>query len=446
MTALPRGIRLTALALVLGALAGCDTVTGWFDSKEDPPLPGDRVSILALEPQIAPDAEIQDVSIVLPKPYANADWPKPGGAPDRAMHHLEAGEVLNTAWSTRIGDGSNDDQRIVSSPIVASGLIFAMDAGGVINALDAATGKLVWSLDPRPEEDEGGFGGGLAVSGGRLFAVTGYGDVLGLEPDTGKIVWRQPLAVPMRAAPVISAGRLFVVSYDNQTWALDGRDGAILWTHAGLAESARLLGAASPAVERDVVVVPYSSGELYALRVENGRVAWSDSLSAAQFGGEGLANLNTINGSPVIDRGVVYAISHGGRMAALDLSTGSRIWDQALSGTSTPWLAGDFLFVVTTDGEVVCLSRERGRVRWVQPLAGFEDPETRRRPIVWSGPILVSDRLVLVASNGEAVSLSPYDGHLLGQISLPAGVRVPPIAAGGAVYVLTENADLVALR
>ncbi len=446
MITVPRGLGLIVMGLAISVLAGCDTVGGWFDSKEDPPLEGDRVSILALEPQIAPDAEIQDVSVVLPKPYLNADWPQPGGGPDRAMHHLQAGDVLNRAWVVNIGDGSDDDQRVVSPPVVAGGLIFAMDAGGVISALDVDTGRLSWRFDTRPEEDDGGFGGGLAVSGGRLFAVTGYGDVFGLEPDTGKVVWRQPLAVPMRAAPVVSAGRLFVISYDNQTWALDGRDGAILWTHAGLAESARLLGAASPAVERDVVVVPYSSGEIYALRVENGRVAWSDSLSAAQFGGEGLANLNTINGSPVIDRGMVFAISHGGRMAALDLRTGNRVWDQALSGVNTPWLAGDFLFVITTDGEVVCLSRERGRVRWVQPLAGFEDPDNKKDPIVWSGPILVSDRLVLVASTGEAVSLSPYDGHLLGQISLPAGVRVPPIAAGGTVYVLTENADLVALR
>lgn len=441
-----RGLRLALLGLALGTLAGCDTIGGWFDSKDEPPLPGDRVSILALEPQIAPDPEVQDVSVVLPKPYLNADWPQPGGSPDRAMHHLEAAEVLNVAWITNIGEGSDDDQRIVSPPIVAGGRVFAIDAGGVISTLDAGTGKLIWRVDPRPEEDEGGFGGGLAYSGNRLFAVTGYGDVLGLDPETGEIVWKQPLAVPMRAAPVVSGGRLFVVSYDNQTWALDGRDGAILWTHAGLAETARLLGAASPAVGRDVVVVPYSSGELYALRVENGRVAWSDSLSAAQLGGEGLANLNTINGSPVIDRGAVFAISHGGRLAALDLRTGNRIWDQALSGTNTPWLAGDFLFVVTTEGEVVCLSRERGRVRWVQPLPAFEDPEARTGPIVWSGPILVSDRLVLVSSAGEAVSLSPYDGQLLGRVGLPAGARVPPIAAGGSLYVLTENADLVALR
>ncbi len=440
------GFGLALIGLAFLSLAGCEAVGDIFSKNEDPPLPGERVSILSAETQIAPDPEVQDVSVILPKPYANADWPQPGGSPNRVMHHLEAPENLQVAWSTNIGDGSDDDLRIVSSPIVAGGRVFAADAGGVISALDAGTGKVIWRFDPRPEEDEGGFGGGLAFSGNRLFAVTGYGDVFGLEPETGAVVWRQPLAVPIRAAPVISAGRLFVISYDNQTWALDGQDGTILWTHAGLAESARLFGAASPAVERDVVVVPYSSGELYALRADNGRVVWSESLSGTQLGGEGLASLNTINGSPVIDNGMVFAISHGGRFSALDLRTGNRVWEQPVSGTNTPWLAGDFLFVVTVEGEVVCVSHDRGRIRWVQALPGFEDPEERRKPIIWSGPILVSDRLVLVSSAGEAVSLSPYDGHILGRLDLPAGVRVSPIVAGGTVYMLTENADIVALH
>lgn len=441
-----QGVLAAALGLAIVGLAGCDTVSGWFDSKEKTPLPGDRVSILALEPQISPDPEIQDVSVVLPKPYANANWPQAGGAPDRAMHHLEAPEVLRTAWVSNIGEGSSEDTRIVSPPIVADGHVFAMDAGGVISALEVGSGKRVWRFDPRPEDDDGGFGGGLAYSGNRLFAVSGYGDVFGLDPATGKMAWKQPLAVPIRAAPVVSGGRVIVVSYDNQTWALDGRDGAVLWTHAGLAETARLLGAASPAVEHDVVVVPYSSGEIYALRIENGRVAWSEALTAAQVGIESLASLNTINGSPVIDRGLVFAISHGGRLAAFDLRSGNRVWEQALSGVNTPWVAGDFLFVVTADSDVVCLSRDKGRIRWVHSLPSFENPESHKGQITWSGPILVSDRLVLVASNGLAVSLSPYDGHVLGQIELPGGARVAPIAAGGSLYVLTENADVVALR
>lgn len=442
---LPGGRAALVAALLLIGLGACDFIDEIGES-DPPPLPGDRLSVLQLEPSIAPDPEIQDVSVRLPPPYPNADWPQLGGSADRAMHHLEAPPVLRPVWSVNIGAGSSDEARIVTPPVVAGGIVYAMDADGVISALNAGSGSLVWEFDPRPEDDDGGFGGGLAFSGNRLFAATGYGDVLALEPSSGEVVWRRALLVPMRAAPVVSGGRVFVISYDNQTWALDGRDGEVIWQHAGIVETARLLGAASAAVERDTVIVPYSSGEIYALRADNGRVVWSESLSAPQLGAEGLASLNTINGSPVIDRDVVYAVSHGGRLAALDIATGSRRWDQALSGQNTPWIAGDFMFVVAADGEVVCLSREKGRVRWVRALPNFEDPEDREGPISWSGPILLSDRLVLVSSNGIAVAISPYDGEVLGQSSLPDGVRVAPIAAGGTVYVLTEDADLVALR
>jgi outer membrane protein assembly factor BamB len=438
-----RGFGLGALALGLLALAGCSL----FDSSENEvPLPGQRLSVLALEPAITADPELQDITVALPTPIPNADWPQSGGIATHATQHLDVPGDLSLAWRTNIGTGSNDDARIVSSPIVAGGRVFAMDANGVISALDAGSGKLAWEFDPRPEDDEGGFGGGLAFAGDRLFATTGYGAVLALDPANGKVIWQQPLGVPIRAAPAISGERLFVVSYDNQTWALNALDGGILWSHAGIAETARLLGAASPAVERDVVVVPYSSGELYALRVDNGRVAWSEALNPVLLGAEGIAGLNTINGSPVIDGGLVYAISHGGRLAALDLQSGNSIWEQSLSGLNTPWLAGDFIYLVTADGQVLCLSRERGRIRWVQPLPNFEDPEDRDQPITWSGPILISNRLLLVASSGDAVLLSPFDGRVEQQFVLPAGVRVAPVAAGGAVYVLTESADLIALR
>jgi outer membrane protein assembly factor BamB len=156
--------------------------------------------------------------------------------------------------------------------------------------------------------------------------------------------------------------------------------------------------------------------------------------------------LSDINGSPVIDRDRVYAVSFSGRLVAISLRTGDRLWDQEVSGVQTPWIAGDFLFLLTTDGDVLCLSRRDGRIRWVNSLPRFEDPEDREGPIYWTGPILVSDRLIVVGTNGQAVSISPYSGRLLGQIELPDGVDIPPAVANGTVYVFTNEGDLVALQ
>ncbi|MBT7292969.1 MAG: PQQ-binding-like beta-propeller repeat protein [Rhodospirillaceae bacterium] len=439
--------RVLALLMTGAMLAACDLAPDWFGGTEAPPLPGQRLSVLALEGAIEPDPRIADLDVRLPRPYVNESWPQSGGYPDHAMHHLAGGDNLALLWRSDIGEGSGDDGRILTTPVVAGGRVFAIDAVAEITAFDANTGNLLWRIDPRLEDDEeDGFGGGLAYAGGLLFATTGFGHVLALDPTTGAQVWRQDIGIPMRAAPVVVGGRMFVVTYDNQLWALSAEDGAVQWSNAGISETAGLLGAASPAVDNDIVIAPYSSGELIALRVENGRTVWADSLGAQRLGTGSLAALNDINGSPVIDRGVVYAISHGGRLVAIDVRTGSRVWEQDIAGLNTPWIAGEYLFVVTVDGDVVCLSRRNGRVKWVHSLPRFEDPGSREDPVFWNGPLLLSDRLIVLGSNGDALAISPYTGRLMGRLEMPHGVRVAPVAANGTLFILTDDGNLVALR
>ena len=124
-----------------------------------------------------------------------------------------------------------------------------------------------------------------------------------------------------------------------------------------------------------------------------------------------------------------------------------RVWDLDLGSTQAPWLAGDFVYVLTTRGDVVCVLRDNGRIRWVSPLPRLTDPEDpASTPITWTGPLLVGDRLLIAGSHGEAVTMSPYNGEILGRLDLPGPVLIAPIAAGGTVYLLTEDAQLLAYR
>lgn len=440
------------LALLVAAglvLSGCqDGDIGLFGTdEEEPPLPGERISVLVLERALEPDPELVAEPVRLPRPTINPIWPQQGGYPNHAMHHLAGGESLQEVWSRGVGAGETDDNLILSTPVVTTDRLFILDAESVVTAVDLATGSVDWEVDliPEDEDDDASLGGGVAYAGGRVFASTAFGTVAALDERTGQMIWRTNLGGPIRAAPTVAGGRVFAITYDNTLHTIDGVDGTVLWTHSGISESAGLLGSAVPAVSGDLVVVPYSSGELFALRVENGRVAWGDSLIfQGRLGTR--TSLSDIDGSPVIDRGVVFAVSHSGRLVAIDLRSGVRLWDQEISSAQTPWVAGDYLFVVTTDMDLVCLRRVDGRVRWVRTLPRFEDPEDRLGPIVWSGPVLIGDRLVVVSDKGEALAVSPYTGRLLGSQELPDGVRVPAIIANGTLYILTVDADVVALR
>ena len=428
------------------ALPACESVP-WLGEPEQPPLPGERISILSLQQRLEPDPRIQDLQVRLPRPYRNESWPQHGGYPNHAMHHLMLGGTLAEVWRRRVGAGSDSEQRLTTAPVVAGNSLFVYDAEARVAAFEAATGELIWRIDLTPEEeDEGTIGGGVAYSQGRLFASTGYGEVVAIEPETGRVAWRVSVSAPVRAPPTVAGGRVFVISFDNQLHALAADDGRLLWAHVGIVEAAALLGAASPAVEGDLVVAPFSSGEVFALRVENGRIAWVENLGTRRASTGTLASLSDINGEPVIDRGRVFVVSHSGRMAALDLTTGSQIWDQTIGGVQTPWVAGDFLYVVTSENTLLCLSREDGRIRWVRQLKRYSDEEAKEEPIQWSGPVLASDRLFLASSAGVAVSISPYSGRVLGWLKLPDAVAVPPIVANEMLYFLTDQAEVVALR
>lgn len=429
--------------VALLALTGC----GWLGEDKPKPLEGERIPVLlSLDQTANPDPRIADLRVRLPKPETNSAWAQSGGTPNRAMQHLAASGPLDQIWRASIGTGSSSDRMLLGQPVIANGRVYTVDAEASVRAFDAANGRELWRRDLRPEEDdEGMLGGGVAYSRDRVYVTTGFGQVVALDAATGAEVWRRSVSGPMRAPPTVFGGRVFVITLANQLHALAADDGRQIWNHASITEAAGLVGGAGATVDGDVVIAPFSSGELVALRADNGRVLWSETLSPIRRT-DPVSAIPHIKGGAVIDRGTVYAVSHSGRMVAIDLRTGSRVWEQPIGGTQEPWVAGEFVYVLSSTAELVCLARRDGRIRWVVKLQRYENEEKRRDPIVWSGPILAGDRLLVAGSNSEVWSLSPYTGDRLGRVKVPDSVLIQPAVANETVFILANDAQLVALK
>jgi outer membrane protein assembly factor BamB len=175
-------------------------------------------------------------------------------------------------------------------------------------------------------------------------------------------------------------------------------------------------------------------------------VIWSDSLSSRATQVTPLSELNAIVGRPVIDRDRVFVTSHGGRTAAIDLRSGERLWTADVGSIETPWVVGDFILLMSLDGDLICLSREQGRVRWVAALGGYEDPDDREDRIRWAGPVVAGGKVLVVSSDGRLVPVDPSNGAIGETIELDDSVSVPPIIANGTLFVLTDEGTLVARR
>ncbi|MEI6985152.1 MAG: PQQ-binding-like beta-propeller repeat protein [Rhodospirillaceae bacterium] len=439
---------LLALAAIIMnfTLAGCG-IANWFGDADKPTLPGQRISVMQLDSKAAADPSLASVPISLPPTVLNEKWPQAGGNPDHVMGNLALSASPVEAWHASIGSGSGSRLRLLSRPVIAQGRIIALDAESGLTALEESSGQKLWQIDLKPEDTRGSsFGGGVAFGEDYVFAATGYAEVIALRPADGSIVWRKRIAGPARGAPTVIKGRVFAQTLDNQTFALSAKDGEILWSHTGILEAAGLLGSVSPAANSAIVVAPYSSGELFALRIENGRPLWQDNLTAIRRSGA-LSGLADIRGLPVIDHGLVLAVSHSGRTVAIDERTGARVWDQEVGGVDTPWSAGDLIYVLSNDSELVALMRRTGRIRWVAPLQRTEDPSDKKSTaLIWTGPVMAGDRLWLTGSIGELVGVSPLTGEVVNQIKLSDRTMLPPIVANGTLFVLTDNGTLYAYR
>jgi outer membrane protein assembly factor BamB len=449
-------LRPIALMAAVAALSACSTVSrigeaiNPFDGGEAPPqtAPQDgRQSILAFEQQLAPDPELAARAITVPAAVSVTEWSQPGGTADNSPPQSSGSAILEQAWRTNIGEGSNNRVKIAAPPVIAGGTLFFLDADHRVHAVNASDGRRIWDERLRPNEgrDRVARGGGVAASDGRVYVTTGFGFVVALDAASGDEVWRSQANAPFQSAPTVSGGRVYAVTNDSELVALDANTGELSWNYQAIAEPARILSAPSVAVDGETVVAPFASGEVVALLAANGRRLWSDSLSRS---GRltSLSAINDIAGRPVIDGGAAYAASHSGVLAAIDLRSGQRIWARTFASTQTPWVAGDVLYAVSVDGELAAFDRRTGNIYWVQQLRRYRDEDGRKGRVAWTGPIMVGGRLVLANSEGDVVAVSPANGQTLATADVGQSVFIPPIAANDQIYVVTDEARLVVLR
>jgi outer membrane protein assembly factor BamB len=445
------GVGLVSLAMLSGCAGDGPSLPKISElnpfAEKAVPLPGRRIPVM--QQQGLTTGELADAStpITLPAPRINDNWAQPGGEPNNAPGNLAFNGSTNVVWTADGGSGSTSAGRLTARPVVYGGYVFTLDAEGTVSAISTTGGSVAWRTALKPTSEGGsswfsfggggggGFGGGLAFDAGRLYAATGYGRVAALDPSNGKVIWEKQFEAPIRSSPTAVGDRVFLVSLDGRFFCLAGADGGELWVVRGLPQQASLMNNASPAVEGDVVVVPYPSGDLVALRVADGSSVWSENLARSRTTSQ-VASMSDA-ARPAIDNGTAFAVGHAGRMVATQLQSGERLWSINVPGTQTPWVAGSSVFVVDTQGQLMAISRHDGKVQWTTKLPGNA---------AWAGPTLAGGTLWLASTSGSLIGVEANTGRVLGQKELGDPVYIAPIVAQGRMYVFTDSAKLIALN
>jgi len=432
--------------LIAAALAasGCGV---FKKGKASTPVIGQRIAVLTGEGDVTVDPATATLPMSLPQPAVNTDWTQSGGNATKSMGHLAFGNALARAFTVQAGRGSSLSARLAAAPVVANGRIYAIDTLGTVRAFDARTGGSLWSSQTPSEKGNQAslYGGGIAYDQGRIYATNGLGYVAALDDRNGGLIWKVRPGGPLRGAPTVANGAVYVMSEDNQIYSLKEDDGSTNWSQAASLEIAGVFGSASPAVGQGTVVAGFSSGELNAYRYENGRMVWQDALQRTSIR-TSVSSLNDIDADPVIDNGQVIAVGQGGRMVALDILTGQRQWELNIAGIDTPWVAGDWIFVVTDQAKLISVYRQNGHIRWITQLQQFVKPKSKKGEVDYSGPVLAGNRLIITGSNGAVITVDPATGAIQGQTTVGAPISLSPIVANSTLYVLDDRGRLNAFR
>lgn len=437
-------VPLIALALLAG-LSGCKV----FGGKGGPKTPtvGDRVPILSrIENGAKVDSSLGAVSVILPPAEVNATWAQGGNTANKAYGHLALADNPTRAWSVDIA-GSTNRRRLAAAPVIGGGKLFVMDTSGIVHAFDAQTGAPVWTknFSVSGANENSVFGGGVTFDNDNVYVTTGVGEVAALKAADGSQIWSKKPAGPLRGSPTLGFNQVFVMTQDNQIVAMNAADGATIWQESASLTQSGVFGVASPALGQGTVIAGFSSGELVAYRYENGRQVWSDALSRTSISTE-VGSITDVDADPIIDRGRVYALGQGGRMAAYELITGQRIWELNLAGISTPTVVGDWVFTLDDHAQALAIARATGKVRWLTELGRYRNEKKRKNPIFWVGPVLAGNKLWIANSLGVVSTIDPGTGAVTPFTELKSSVSLAPVVANQTLYILDDSGRITAYR
>ena len=408
---------------------------------------GERVSVIRENKNLTPDARGEKIK--LPRAKTNFEWSHHGVNAIHTGGHLKAGGNLDELWDKSFGSGTSKRNVLIATPVANKENVFTIDANGVVKAFDLENGKEIWERRLKPANKKAKAaslsGAGLALKADKLFATTGFGVVFAININDGSVAWEQNVKSPMRSAPAVDGDLVVVQTLDNGVFALKIKDGNILWKDKLEEESTTMIGGSSPAysAKDDLVVAAFSNGQIQAYKASTGTPLWMEWIISASST-ESLADITSVRANPIIENGVVYAVGYNSPMMAIDMRTGVKIWQRDVAAASQPWLAGKYLFVLTTESDLIAINKQNGAIVW-NTIIPYADPD-EKLGVTTSGPLLANDALLVASSNGKLFSISPYSGRIMGIADIEKGVEASPMMINETLLLTTNDADIIAYK
>jgi outer membrane protein assembly factor BamB len=377
---------LVALAVLVG-LSGCETIGEWFDDEDyDPTAP----------------VELTDINETV---------------------------VLDKRWSRSVGNGQGDGLYRLN-PLLADGVIYVVSEEGELAAFDADSGKLRWE-----SELEIPISGGVGKYRDSLLLGGADGLVMRLSAEDGSEIWRRPVTGEVLAAPQSNGEVVVAQAYDGKLMAFDYETGEKLWTFSNDVPVLTLRGTSTPIIYNDFVIAGFADGKVIAVSLDSGSVVWEARVAIAQGRSE-IERIVDIDGTMAVQGAELYVASYQGRIVALEMRAGRKLWQRNVSSVSGVSVGFGNVYVADEDGTVSAFLRNGQSIRWQNIELGYRE---------LSRPTPIGSYVAVVDFEGYLHLLSQVDGVIVGRDRPDSdGARADMIAKGNILYVYGNSGELIA--
>jgi len=385
---MPRGYRWLAAAGLLASLSGCSTISGWFDSDDDPKQPAELVE-------------------------------------------FEQTIKIKQLWSHGVGNGQGDGFYQIT-PAISGDVIYIAAADGTVEAFDKISGKSLWDT-----ELDLPLSGGVGVHGGALLLGSSDGFVLKVDASSGELLWSTRLSGEVMSAPQSDGSMVIAHTLDGKLQALDFATGEVAWTYDSNVPVLTLRGSCTPLIRGEVTYVGFANGRVVAFDIATGGILWEVRVAIPQGRSE-IERVVDIDGSMTLLGDELYVASYQGRIMAINVNDGRKLWQKDVSSFSGVSQGFGNVYVADESGTVYAYQRSGQGERWSQPALAYRG---------LARPTPVSSYLAVADAEGYVHFLSQVDGTFVGRVKADGdGVRADMLSEDDILYVYGNSGDLIAYK
>jgi outer membrane assembly lipoprotein YfgL len=348
-----------------------------------------------------------------------ADKPKP-----KPLEPLTPKIAGRQVWSAKL-----DGVRFPLSVVVFDGSFIVASSGGTLMALEAESGRQLWTASAGAPLSAG------VGSDGRFHAVVTMDNKL-VSFDGSKEIWREQLKSRVSTAPLVAGERVFVMGVDRAVHAYDAKDGKRLWTLQRPGEALTLLHIGVLTGVKDTLVAGQGP-RLAGIDPTRGTLRWEVPVGSPRGTNE-VERLADLIG-PAVRLGTrLCARSFQAAVGCVDTETGRLLWARNTGGINAVGGDEELIFGADATDRIVAWKTANGETTWTSERMLFRG---------LSAPASVGPTVAFGDFEGYVHFLDRKDGQPLLRLSTDGSPVVGrPALSGTTLLVVTRNGGLFAFR